>query len=145
MLDTAGVTRVLQARGQGRAQAECLISRPKQDPAAIGSRCGKVELRIDGALSNLWKDNTNTAITHLQYLMDTYFAIEEPAMPKDATALSALSVALDKAIILDESLCTLADLDAYDTLPGRFVANIKVSRVGGVLRAGPGTRFSVRR
>jgi pimeloyl-ACP methyl ester carboxylesterase len=32
-------------------------------------------------------------------------------------------------------LCTQADLERYDGAPGRFMANLKVSRVGGVLRA----------
>ena len=49
-------------------------------------------------------------------------------------ALEKISLTLKASVILDESLCTLSDLKAYDGLKGDYIANIKVSRVGGVLR-----------
>ena len=55
--------------------------------------------------------------------------------PRDVETHSRIGVGLGVPIILDESLCTLADLERYDDAPGRFMANLKVSRVGGVLRA----------
>ena len=92
-----------------------------------------IRVRLDA--NNYWKDDTDAAINHLKALGDSFFAIEEPVSPKNFEALSAISVSLNKAIILDESLCTMADLKALDNLPGQYIANIKVSRVGGVLRA----------
>ncbi len=38
-------------------------------------------------------------------------------------------------VILDESLCTLDDLSLFRNIPGKFIANIKISRVGGLIRA----------
>ena len=55
--------------------------------------------------------------------------------PRDVETHSRISVGLNTPVILDESLCTFADLERYDGVPGRFIANLKVSRVGGVLRA----------
>ena len=96
---------------------------------------GITGLRIRLDANNLWHANPGASIDHLRTLDASFFAIEEPVMPKDANMLSKISLALDKPVILDESLCTVADLEAYDSLEGRFIANIKVSRVGGVLRA----------
>jgi len=92
-----------------------------------------MRVRLDA--NNLWQDDAQGAIDHLNALGPAFFAIEEPVAPRQPEALSAIGVALNTAVILDESLCTLEDLEAYDALPGRFIANIKVSRVGGVLRA----------
>lgn len=92
-----------------------------------------VRVRLDA--NNLWADAADAAIDYLRPLKDRFFAIEEPTAPRDVAAHSRISVALRLPVILDESLCTLADLERYDGAPGEYIANIKVSRVGGVLRA----------
>jgi L-alanine-DL-glutamate epimerase-like enolase superfamily enzyme/pimeloyl-ACP methyl ester carboxylesterase len=92
-----------------------------------------VRVRLDA--NNLWADSTQAAIDYLMPLKGRFFAIEEPTAPRDVAAHSRISVALGMPVILDESLCTIADLERYDGLAGEFIANLKVSRVGGVLRA----------
>ena len=94
---------------------------------------GPLRIRLDA--NNLWHANPDAAADHLKALDMPFFALEEPVMPKDVPTLCRLSEELDVPIILDESLCSYADLLTYDGMPGRFIANIKVSRVGGVLRA----------
>ena len=93
------------------------------------------ELRIRFDANNLWKDRCDEAIAYLTALDGSAFALEEPVGAHNAGDLSKLSMAMGLPIILDESLCTLDDLSLYREVPGRFIANIKVSRVGGLIRA----------
>jgi L-alanine-DL-glutamate epimerase-like enolase superfamily enzyme/pimeloyl-ACP methyl ester carboxylesterase len=90
-------------------------------------------IRIDA--NNLWSDTPGRALDYLRALDCDLFGIEEPVKPRDVELHSRISVDLGVPVILDESLCTLADLARYDGVPGRFMANLKVSRVGGILRA----------
>lgn len=90
-------------------------------------------IRVDA--NNLWSDEPERALDYLRALDCDLFGVEEPVRPRDVDNHSRLGVELDVPIILDESLCTLADLERYDGQRGRFMANLKVSRVGGVLRA----------
>ncbi|MFT4667361.1 MAG: L-alanine-DL-glutamate epimerase-like enolase superfamily enzyme [Polaribacter sp.] len=89
--------------------------------------------RLDA--NNLWSGNTVAAIDHLSQLKIPFIGIEEPVAPKSPKALSQISCSLNTSVILDESLCNDDDLKAYDNLAGDFIANIKVSRVGGILRS----------
>lgn len=89
-------------------------------------------VRVDA--NNLWADTPGEALPYLRALDADLFGVEEPVHPSDVARHSEISVALERPVILDESLCTLADLARYDGAPGRFMANLKVSRVGGVLR-----------
>ena len=96
---------------------------------------GLTEWRIRFDANNYWKGQMETAINHLQGLNTAFLGIEEPVAPKDNAALSQISLAVDSAVILDESLCNKSDLENLKQFPGKFIANIKVSRVGGILRA----------
>jgi L-alanine-DL-glutamate epimerase-like enolase superfamily enzyme/pimeloyl-ACP methyl ester carboxylesterase len=90
-------------------------------------------VRVDA--NNLWSEKPDCALDYLRALGSTLMGIEEPVRPRDVASHSQLSQGLGVPIILDESLCTMADLERYDDASGRFMANLKVSRVGGVLRA----------
>ena len=89
-------------------------------------------LRVDA--NNLWSETPACALDYLRALENDLFGVEEPVKPRDVECHSRISVGLGVPVILDESLCTMADLERYDGVPGRFIANLKVSRVGGVLR-----------
>jgi len=92
-----------------------------------------VRVRLDA--NNLWAGRAEEAIEHLRALNGQIFAIEEPVGARDLDDINKVSTATGLPIILDESLCTLDDLSLYRSLPGKFIANIKVSRVGGLMRA----------
>lgn len=92
-----------------------------------------VRIRLDA--NNLWAGDTDTAISYIKSLDDHFFAVEEPVRQRDHEANSRFSVETGLPVILDESLLSADDLVKYDSLPGAFIANIKVSRVGGLLRA----------
>ena len=92
-----------------------------------------VRVRVDA--NNLWAEAPDRALAYLRELGAELYGVEEPVKPRDADNHARIGVGLGVPVILDESLCTLADLRLYDGLPGRYIANLKVSRVGGVLRA----------
>lgn len=89
-------------------------------------------IRLDA--NNLWAGKTNTAIDYLAQLDHPFLGIEEPIESKNYPALSEISQALNVPIILDESLCNLTDLANLNQVEGQFIANLKVARIGGVLR-----------
>lgn len=89
-------------------------------------------IRLDA--NNLWPKQTNIAIDYLAQLESPFLGIEEPIEPKNYQGLSQISEALNMPIILDESLCNLTDLAKLNQVSGQFIANLKVSRIGGVLR-----------
>ncbi len=92
----------------------------------------KTRVRLDA--NNLWAGHPEVAIEHLRNLDMPFFAIEEPMGPREVESLTQVSLALNCGIILDESLCGLRDLDLFDGAPGQFIANLKVSKVGGICR-----------
>lgn len=92
------------------------------------------DLRIRLDANNLWKNRSAEAIRHIRSLKGKIFAIEEPVGSHDAVGTSEVSKGTGLPVILDESLCTLEDLELYKELPGEFIANIKISRVGGLIR-----------
>jgi len=93
------------------------------------------ELRIRLDANNLWKSRCDEAIEYIKALNGRIFALEEPVEARNAGDMSKISTATGLPIILDESLCTMEDLSLYMNRPGKFIANIKISRVGGLIRA----------
>jgi L-alanine-DL-glutamate epimerase-like enolase superfamily enzyme/pimeloyl-ACP methyl ester carboxylesterase len=89
-------------------------------------------MRLDA--NNLWPGRPEAAIEHLRKLDVPFFAVEEPVAPREVAALSQVSLAMTCPVILDESLCNLHDLTLFDGAKGKFIANLKVSKVGGISR-----------
>lgn len=92
-------------------------------------------LRVRLDANNLWKDDLPGSVRFINELKGDFFAVEEPLRAGHAEALSHFSLETGLPVILDESLCTEADLATFQSLPGQFIANIKISRVGGLIRA----------
>jgi len=93
-----------------------------------------IRIRLDA--NNLWKDRCDEAIKYTMMLgIGRVFAMEEPVGAKNAEDISKFSTTTGLPVILDESLCTLEDLSLYRKIPGKFIANIKISKVGGLIRA----------
>jgi len=93
----------------------------------------EVRIRLDA--NNFWAGRCQEAINYLKALNCNAFALEEPVGAHDVEDISKVSTAIGLPVILDESLCTFDDLSQYKHIPGKFIANIKVSRVGGIMRA----------
>jgi L-alanine-DL-glutamate epimerase-like enolase superfamily enzyme len=94
-----------------------------------GSRC---RVRLDA--NNLWATSSE-AIGYLDALDSPVFAIEEPLPPDRHAALVALSAARGIRIILDESCARAEQLTELADPPDRWIINLRVSKMGGVLRS----------
>jgi len=94
---------------------------------------GKLRIRLDA--NNLWAGRADEAITHITALKGDFFAVEEPVGAGDVEGMSLVSTETGLAIILDESLLTMENLDRFNGVQGNYIVNVKISRVGGLMRA----------
>jgi L-Ala-D/L-Glu epimerase len=91
-----------------------------------------VRLRADA--NNLWAD-VDAAIGLLSALGVPFFAIEEPIVKERYDQLPRLAAALDCRIILDESLRHPDQLRQLPPPASQWIANIRVSKMGGLIRS----------
>lgn len=84
--------------------------------------------------NNLWRD-ADAAIIYLEALQFPFWALEEPLPAGDYDGMRRVSAALDARIILDESLSRAAQLDAVARDAWRWIVNLRISKMGGLLRS----------
>lgn len=96
--------------------------------AGISSR----DVRADA--NNLWGD-ADAALRDLDALAFPFFALEEPLRTGDYEGMRSLASALDARIIVDESLLRAEQLDRLDGPADRWIVNVRVSKMGGLLRS----------
>ena len=83
--------------------------------------------------NNLWLD-ADSAIRCLDALDFPFPAMEEPLRPGDFAGMRRVSEALDTWIVLDESMLRADELDEICADAHRWIANVRVSKMGGLLR-----------
>jgi L-alanine-DL-glutamate epimerase-like enolase superfamily enzyme len=93
------------------------------------ARSGRV--RVDA--NNLWS-NAPDAIAALSSLERYVWAVEEPCIARDWPAMSAVQEKTGLTIIADESVTRLADI-SHMPVSSNFVVNLRVSKLGGLLRS----------
>lgn len=91
-----------------------------------------VRIRLDA--NNLWASH-QVAERYLRSLKLDLFAIEEPLQPCDYKGLQWLSTNLEAPIVLDESLARIEQLSRLEMNPASWIINIRVSKMGGLLRS----------
>lgn len=84
--------------------------------------------------NNLWRD-ADTAIEYLRDLSYPITAIEEPLRPRDWDGLRQVTAALGAKVILDESATQASQLNELRDDPETWMINVRVSKMGGVVRA----------
>jgi L-alanine-DL-glutamate epimerase-like enolase superfamily enzyme len=89
-------------------------------------------LRLDA--NNLW-ESTDVASEHLRALDRCFFAVEEPLAVGDYRGLRQLADAGGMQIILDESFLRLEQFEQLQPLPGPWIINVRISKMGGLLRS----------
>jgi len=89
-------------------------------------------LRLDA--NNLWH-TLNEAVPYLENLPANFFAIEEPLQTGAYEDLDRLGKETNKQIILDESFVRLNQCDALISSPSRWLINLRISKMGGILRS----------
>ena len=95
---------------------------------------GIAPAKVRADANNLWS-RADEAIAALQSLGFAFGAVEEPIKAGDIDGLAAIAHALGCGIILDESLLRSAQFDAFAHHPARWIVNLRVSKMGGLLRS----------
>ncbi|MEM7444359.1 MAG: enolase C-terminal domain-like protein [Pseudomonadota bacterium] len=102
------------------------------DARRLAALPSSARVRVDA--NNFWAD-ADGCIEHIRAIERPIWAIEEPVTAGDDDAMRAIASSLNAKIILDESLSRRDQLDRYAADPSRWIANIRVSKCGGILRA----------
>ncbi|MXW53678.1 MAG: hypothetical protein F4X44_05990 [Gammaproteobacteria bacterium] len=89
-------------------------------------------LRVRLDANNLWT-NWEECIEYLRLLPQVFWGIEEPLQPRDYFGMQQIGSRLGIKLILDESCTRVEDLDNVCGIS--WVLNLRVSKVGGILRA----------
>ncbi|MFN0315575.1 MAG: mandelate racemase/muconate lactonizing enzyme family protein [Burkholderiales bacterium] len=90
------------------------------------------QVRADA--NNLWA-SAALATEHLRALEFPFWALEEPLKTGDYEGLQHLARALSSRIILDESFQRTAQLDALQGPPHQWILNLRLSKLGGLIRS----------
>jgi len=104
----------------------------KQNFDALHAALPTASIRFDA--NNLWT-HTDQAIRYLSLLSLNFWAIEEPLQVNEFTALQQLAESLQCQIILDESFCRLEQFISIELNPRLWIPNIRISKMGGLLRS----------
>ena len=107
-----------------------------RDRAKLGSLQGLAvpEIRVRGDANNLWHD-PDMAIAFLRELNSPLYAVEEPIPAGRYDDLARVGEALNCLIVLDESLVRANQIDCLPPPSSRWIANVRVSKMGGLLRS----------
>lgn len=101
---------------------------------AVLRAAGIAPTRVRADANNLWSDKT-VAQDYLKLLEYPFVAVEEPLRPGQFADLAALADALGTRIVLDESITRENQLAQLPAPPARWIVNIRVSKMGGLLRS----------
>jgi L-alanine-DL-glutamate epimerase-like enolase superfamily enzyme len=84
--------------------------------------------------NNLWS-NADEAIRALAALDYAFWALEEPLQAGDVPGMVRIASELGTSIILDESLLRADQLSLFATSPTSWIANLRISKMGGLIRS----------
>ncbi len=108
-----------------------------RDREALGEVRGgrdSQDLRVRADFNNAFQDESQAA-AYLDELNVPLFALEEPLAANQIPALARLAERAATPIILDESLLRREQLDALPGPPELWIVNLRVSKMGGLLRS----------
>jgi L-alanine-DL-glutamate epimerase-like enolase superfamily enzyme len=108
------------------------FERDSRKLALLDSADPTFRVRVDA--NNLWPD-VRVAETYLRNLGRSFVGVEEPLISKRYAELGQLSEALGCPIILDESVTSTDQLRFLRGTADRWVVNVRVSKMGGLLRS----------
>jgi len=98
------------------------------------SEAGIPEQAVRADANNLWH-SADAAAAYMHALDCCFLALEEPLRPGDYAGLASLAEQLDTKIILDESFLREGQLVEFVNLSSRWIVNLRVSKMGGVVRS----------
>ncbi len=106
----------------------------EREKARLLREAGLTTNNVRADANNLWAD-ANEAIRALDASGFRFHAIEEPLRAGDHAGMHRIAHALDTHIILDESLAALDQLEAFAEDAAHWIINLRVSKMGGVVRS----------
>lgn len=95
---------------------------------------GIVETAVRADANNLWTGAARV-LRYLDALRFRFAALEEPLRAGDFAGMRCISKALGTRIILDESMLRADQLSEIRADAHRWIANVRVSKMGGLLRS----------
>ncbi|MGH8578678.1 MAG: mandelate racemase/muconate lactonizing enzyme family protein [Gammaproteobacteria bacterium] len=101
---------------------------------AILQSAGIAQENVRADANNLWSD-LKVAQDYCESLDYPFAAIEEPLRPGQFADLAVLAESLATRIVLDESITRENQLSQLPGSPGRWIVNLRVSKMGGLLRS----------
>ncbi len=101
---------------------------------AVLRSAGIAPARVRADANNAWA-RFDVALGYLESLDFPFAAIEEPLGPGQLDDLAKLAAALATRIVLDESLVREDQLEALPGAPGPWIVNLRISKMGGLLRS----------
>jgi len=93
---------------------------------------GNLKLRVDA--NNIWQDSS-TAIDYFKQFGIQLLGIEEPLAAMHFEQLSKVAEGTQTKIILDESFLNKSQFDSIQKTAPSFIINIRISKMGGLLRS----------
>jgi L-alanine-DL-glutamate epimerase-like enolase superfamily enzyme len=100
--------------------------------AVLDAMDSNLRVRVDA--NNLWP-LADVAAAYLRNLGRPLTGVEEPLTAREYGELGRLAASLDCPIILDESVISTDDLAQLAEPSDRWVLNVRVSKMGGLLRS----------
>ncbi len=108
---------------------------PSLDNAKYGALHTTVKnprVRLDA--NNLWS-KPDQVLAYLDAISINPSALEEPLQALDHTGLNTLAAQQPVQLILDESFLSQAHFAAIEQRPESFIINLRISKMGGLLRS----------
>jgi L-alanine-DL-glutamate epimerase-like enolase superfamily enzyme len=105
-----------------------------RDKAVLLRSAGIAPESVRADANNLWTDAAD-AIGFLADLDYKFLALEEPLRPGDEAGMSKIAEATGCSIILDESLLRADQLGLFSDSPSRWIVNLRISKMGGLMRS----------
>jgi L-alanine-DL-glutamate epimerase-like enolase superfamily enzyme len=130
----ASAATVARYRRSGFTDFKIKLSGDPARDAAKFEGLGEPGLRLRVDANNLWR-SAGEAIAFLRTLAHPLFAVEEPIGANQYAELLRVADALDSRIVLDESLLRAGQIADLPGPPARWIANVRVSKTGGLLRS----------
>lgn len=90
--------------------------------------------KVRADANNLWT-SARQAVDYFRALNYAFWAIEEPLQVRDYEGMHNIAKQLGTKIILDESFQRVAQLDALLGPPQQWILNLRLSKLGGLLRS----------
>ena len=104
------------------------------DKVALLKAGGIAPESVRADANNLWTD-AGEAIRFLSSLDYGFVALEEPLRSGDHVGMNRVAAQTGCSIILDESLLRADQLSLFSDSPMRWIVNLRISKMGGLIRS----------